>query len=168
MTERTRLANGIQGRHVLAGLAGFFGLMLLANAIFVYFAVATFSGGDTSKPYQKGLRYNQTIAADARQAERAWQAEVGYSESSGMLQLSLRDKMGAPVKELRVAAKLSRPATDREDRRVVLKEASAGVYATRVDLAPGVWVISIVSRQAGEGRADAHQLKRRLLVEASP
>ena len=66
MTARTWFANGIQGRHVLAGLAGFFGLMLLANAVFVYFAVATFSGGDTSKPYQKGLHYNQTIAADAR------------------------------------------------------------------------------------------------------
>ena len=35
--------------------------------------LATFSGGDTSDPYRKGLHYNETLAAAERQAERGWQ-----------------------------------------------------------------------------------------------
>jgi nitrogen fixation protein FixH len=166
MTARTWFANGIEGRHVLAGLIGFFGVMVLANAVFVYFAVATFSGGDTSKPYQKGLDYNQTIAADARQAERGWRSEIGYDDKTGVLKLSFHDKTGAPVTGLHVSAKLSRPATDREDRRVVLQEASEGVYAGAADLAPGLWVISVASRETG--RTSAYRLKRRLFVAEKP
>lgn len=167
MTERSWFANGVQGRHVLAALVGFFGVMVLVNAVFVYFAVATFSGGDTSKPYQKGLHYNQTIAADARQAERGWRSEIGYDDKTGVLTLSFRDRAGAPVMGLHVGAKLSRPATDKDDRRVVLKEASAGVYTASMDLAPGIWVISVASQQAGED-ASAYRLKRRLFVAEKP
>ena len=58
MTARTSPANGIAGRHVLWGLIGFFGVIFAVNAIFVYAAEETFSGGDTSDPYRKGLNYN--------------------------------------------------------------------------------------------------------------
>lgn len=168
MTARAWFADGIQGRHVLAGLIGFFGLMALANAIFVYFAVSTFSGGDTAKPYQKGLDYNQTLEVDALQTARGWRTELNYDDKTGKLRLAFSDRTGAPVTGLHVGAKLSRPATDKEDRRVVLKEASAGVYAASVDLAPGLWVISVASREAGERRASAYRLKRRLLVAETP
>jgi nitrogen fixation protein FixH len=168
MTARAWFARGIEGRHVLGGLAGFFGVMLLANAIFVYFAVATFSGGDTSKPYQKGLDYNQTLEADALQGARGWQSEVAYDDKTGVFSLSVQDREGAPVGGLHIGAKLGRPATDMDDRHVVLKEASTGVYAASVDLAPGLWVISITSREAGEDGAGAYRLKRRLFVAERP
>ena len=51
MSERAWLAKGIEGRHVLIGLVAFFGVMLVANGIFVYYALETFAGGDTSDPY---------------------------------------------------------------------------------------------------------------------
>ena len=54
MSERAWLAKGIEGRHVLIGLVAFFGVMLVANGIFVYYALETFAGGDTSDPYRKG------------------------------------------------------------------------------------------------------------------
>ena len=168
MMSRSWLANGVQGRHVLAALCGFFGLMLLANALFVYFAVSTFSGGDTSKPYQKGLHYNQTIAADARQAERSWQPEIAYDDQTGLLSLSIHDSAGAVVSGLHVSVKLGRPATDKDDRRVILKESPAGVYGATVELDPGLWMISIASRHTGEARASAYRLKRRLLVTERP
>ena len=52
-----------KGAMCLSALIAFFGIMLIANGIFVYFAVATFSGGDTSNAYRKGLNYNDTLAA---------------------------------------------------------------------------------------------------------
>jgi nitrogen fixation protein FixH len=168
MTARTRLADGIQGRHVLAALVAFFGVMFVVNAIFVYFAVATFSGGDTSDPYRKGLHYNDTLAAAQRQEERGWQTEVAYESETKRLTLSFLDKAMAPVAGLHVAATLGRPATDQEDRRVVFKEASHGVYDATVDIPPGFWLISIDSRREGDGLADAYRLKRRLFVAETP
>ena len=114
MTARTWLADGIQGRHVLAALVAFFGMMFVANAIFVYFAVATFSGGDTSDPYRKGLHYNDTLEAAQRQEERGWHTEVAYDGKTRRLTLSFLDKAMAPVAGLHVAATLGRPATDHE------------------------------------------------------
>ena len=69
-------ANGIAGRHVLWGLIGFFGVIFAVNAIFVYAAEETFSGGDTSDPYRKGLDYNASARAAERQAERGWQTDI--------------------------------------------------------------------------------------------
>lgn len=166
--RRPWFADGIEGRHVLFGLVAFFGVMLLANAIFVYFAVATFSGGDTSDPYRKGLHYNETLDEAERQAQRGWRTEVEYDDKTGRLQLSVVDKERAPVMGLRVGAMLSRPATDKEDRKVVLAEASQGVYVASVDLAPGLWVISVASHRVGESAGDAYRLKRRLRVAGRP
>lgn len=168
MTVRVPSGKAIQGRHVLWSLIGFFGVMFVVNAILVYLAVATFSGGDTSDPYRKGLDYNATLKADERQAERGWQTEVAYDKKAERLQLSVLDKNAAPITGLRVGAKLSRPATDKEDRQIALAEMSQGVYAATVDLAPGVWVISVASRGAHESRSAAYRLKRRLFVAAKP
>jgi nitrogen fixation protein FixH len=168
MTARTWFAEGVQGRHVLAGLVAFFGVMLLANAIFVYFAVATFSGGDTSKPYQKGLAYNQTIQADAIQAERGWRTEIGYR--AGRFTLQVTNRTGDPVTRLHVAAEFARPATEKDDRRVILQEVSDGRYESALQLAQGLWVVSIASRREGDPQESAYRyrLKQRLYVAGTP
>ena len=51
MSEGQWLVDGLKGRHVLMSLIGFFGLMLIANGLFVYFALSTFTGSD-SIPYR--------------------------------------------------------------------------------------------------------------------
>jgi len=168
MTARASSPKVLEGRHVLWGLIGFFGVMFFVNAIFVYFALSTFSGGDTSDPYRKGLHYNDTLKAQERQTERGWQTEVEYDDKTRQLRLSFLDKTAAPITGLRIGARLSRPATDREDRRIDLAEMSQGVYAATVDLAPGLWVISVASRKGGERSGGAYQLKRRLFVADRP
>jgi nitrogen fixation protein FixH len=160
MTART-----VQGRHVLAALVAFFGVMMLVNAIFVYFAVATFSGGDTSKPYQKGLDYNQTIYADAAQTEHGWKAELDYRADT--LTIRFVDRTGAPVTSLDVAVELTRPTTDKDDRRLILKEVSEGRYSAAIALPEGLWVVSATSGPKDEG-GGAYRLKRRLYVAGTP
>jgi nitrogen fixation protein FixH len=168
MTARASSPKVLEGRHVLWSLIGFFGVMFIVNAIFVYFALSTFSGGDTSDPYRKGLHYNDTLRAQERQTERGWQTEVEYDDKTRQLRLSFLDRTAAPITGLRIGARLSRPATDREDRRIDLAEMSQGVYAATVDLAPGLWVISVASRKGGERSGGAYQLKRRLFVADRP
>jgi len=161
-----RIAGGINGRHVLMGFIGFFGLIFLANGLFVYFALATFSGGDTSDPYRKGLNYNDTIAEAERQAEQGWRTELAYDAEAGQLRLSFRDKAAEPVSGLHLDATLSRPATAKEDRSVKLTEVSQGVYAGDVRLAPGAWVVSVESDD--EGANQDYRLKQRLFVAERP
>jgi nitrogen fixation protein FixH len=158
----------IKGRHVLLGLIAFFGIMLLANAIFLYLAVTTHSGGDTSNAYQKGLHYNATLEAAKEQAAGGWKNELAYDDETGRLTLKVLDQATAPITGLHVGAKLGRPATDREDRRVVLKETVEGTYAATLDLTPGTWVVAIASRRDGEGPTSAFRLKRRLVVAETP
>lgn len=156
-------ANGIEGRHVFMGLLVFFGVMLVANGVLVYFAVGTFSGGDKANPYQSGLRYNETISAAEQQESLGWQNEITYDDGSGRITLHILDKNLKPVGGLKHSATVSRPATDREDQAVEFEEISQGIYMADVRLAPGNWVVSFVSRQ-GEGGDPVYRMKRRLII----
>ena len=57
----------ITGRHVLIGLIVFFGVMLVANGIFLYTALTTYSGVVSNEPYRKCLNYNERILAEKHQ-----------------------------------------------------------------------------------------------------
>jgi nitrogen fixation protein FixH len=161
------LTNGLQGRHVLLWLIGFFGLMLIANGIFLYCALATFSGGDTD-PYRKGLHYNDTLAAAQHQAEQGWNAALSYDAKAERLALGLTDRLAQPVTGLHIEAAVSRPATDKEDRKLPLEEEAPGVYASEIKLGPGQWVISAATPDEGNTSVPTYQLKQRIRVEAVP
>ena len=75
MSGTAWFANEIRGRHVLIGMIAFFGLIFLANGIFLYYALTTFGGGEKGSPYRSGLRYNETLAEAARAAELGWKAD---------------------------------------------------------------------------------------------
>jgi nitrogen fixation protein FixH len=160
-------ANGIEGRHVLMGLVAFFGVMLVANGLLVYYALGTFSGGDRPDPYRSGLTYNETIAAGERQAALGWQSEIAYDPAAARLTLRFADKAAEPVSGLRLDGQLTRPATDREDQGLAFTEVSPGVYAAEVALGPGRWVLSVESL-LDEGGEPLHRLKRRLFVADRP
>ncbi len=141
--------------------------MLAANSFLVYYALDTFSGGDRPDPYRSGLNYNDTIEAAKRQEALGWQGDIAYDDSLDRLTLSMLDKAEAPVTGLNLAATVSRAATDREDNAVDFSEVSPGVYTTDIELAPGLWIISLASREP-EGGDPSYRLKRRLFVADRP
>lgn len=159
-------AEGLQGRHVLYALFAFFGAMLIANGIFLYYALATFGGGDTSDPYRKGLHYNATLAEAAKQAERGWAAKLAYDK--GRIALQLRDRQDQPVRGVRIGGRVGRPATDRQDVSIELKESEPGSYTAELDLAPGQWVVQLHSNDVSSAGDPTYRLKQRLFVEVSP
>ena len=68
----------IEGRHVFYMLLGFFGVMAGVNAIFVYFALTSFSGISVEDSYLKGLDYNAEIASSKDQASRNWVGDFEF------------------------------------------------------------------------------------------
>lgn len=167
MSGTRRGGEGLKGRHVLYALFGFFGLMLVANGIFLYYALTTFGGGDSGgSPYQKGLRYNETIAAAEKQTERGWAATLRYEK--GRIALTLIDRQDQPVRGVRLEGNVGRPATDRQDLKVELKEEAPGSYAAAVDLGPGQWVVQLHSDDLTVSGDPTYRLKQRLFVDAAP
>jgi nitrogen fixation protein FixH len=167
MSEGQWFANGVKGRHVLMSLIGFFGVMLIANGLFVYFALSTFTGSD-SDPYRRGLHYNETLAAAERQAEKGWQSSLSYDEGKRRLSLDLTDLQSRPITGLQIGAVVGRPVTDKEDHSLVLKEGASGVYSAEIELPPGQWVVSAATPDEPGSGVPAYQLKQRLNVKATP
>ena len=161
-------ANGLNGRHVLLALIGFFGVMLVVNAIFTYYAIATFGGGDTSKPYQKGIRYNETIAAAERQVVRGWQGAVSYTPQAKRLAVNLSDRSGGPVPGVELTGLVGRAVTDKDDVRLQFTEQAPGVYVAEARLEPGQWIVSAESRDLTATGQPLFRLKKRLVVESRP
>lgn len=161
-------ANEIRGRHVLIGMIAFFGVIFLANGIFLYYALTTFGGGEKGSPYRSGLRYNETIAEASRAAERGLQGRLSYDGTSGILSLVVRDKNGEPVAGLHFDADVGRPATDREDLSAKLREIGSGNYVAELILAPGQWVVQLQSQELSREAEPTYRLKQRVIVPEAP
>ncbi|RMF08191.1 MAG: hypothetical protein D6773_02800, partial [Alphaproteobacteria bacterium] len=139
----------IEGRHVLYGLFAFFGVMLLANGIFLYFALDTYNGLETQNAYREGLGYNARIEHEARQAARGWQPRAHYDGATGRLVLEVSDRRGNGVAGLAIRGELRRPVTDREDRTLAFREVAPARYSADVALAPGQWIVILDLQAAG-------------------
>jgi nitrogen fixation protein FixH len=168
MTGTAWFSNEIRGRHVLIGMVAFFGLIFLANGIFLYYALTTFGGGEKGSPYRSGLRYNETLAEAKRAAERGLEGRLSYDVQAGRLSLALRDKNGEPVAGLHLAANVGRPATDREDLSTKFREIEGGVYVAELTLAPGQWVVELHSNELSRDGDPTYRLKRRVIVPEAP
>lgn len=159
---------GIRGVHVLLALAAFFGVVFAMNGLLVYKAVTTHSGLVAQEPYRKGLAYNQRIEADERQQTTGWTDTVTLSPS-GRLEVIVRDRLGAPVSGLVVAAILGRPSTVRHDVRTTLAETVPGTYvADAGPTEPGAWLVALEAREPGSPVASAdpaYRSKRRLWLK---
>ena len=139
----------ITGRHVLYGLLAFFGAVIAANAVFIYLAVESFTGLSTDNPYQRGLEYNQTLAARQAQAALGWQGTIAYAEKAdgaGRLAATLHTAGGLPLEDLRVTGQIRRPTHDGLDQDLVLTRSAAGTYATDITLPErGQWDVTLVA-----------------------
>ena len=167
MHGKSALDYELTGWHVLLSLVAFFGAMLLVNGIFVYYALGTFGGGDTSDPYRKGLHYNDTLAEAAAQDERGWHTELSYDRSAGQLSLLLRDKEGRALRGLAVVSTIERPATDKDDMALKLVESEPGVYSGKARFASGQWLVAATVEDPA-ARSAPYRLKQRLFIPETP
>ncbi|MCB1884773.1 MAG: FixH family protein [Geminicoccaceae bacterium] len=125
----------------------FFGFLFAADGLMAWLAVTTFTGLETSSPYEKGLAYNDTLATVRRQKELGWTTVVRLDRRG--LVLAAADREGRPLRDATVAARLVRPADGRLDRTLVLTETRPGRYEAPFDLpAKGLWVVRSEVRTA--------------------
>lgn len=161
MTARTM--KQLTGRHVLYTLFGFFGVMLIANGIFVYFALTTFNGLESPTAYQDGVDYNARIQAERRQAALGWKHEI-LLRAEGVLVVSLKDRSGLAVTGLTIRGTLARPASDRFTRDLVFQEAEPGRYKVELEgIQGGNWIAALSATDASANAI--YRLKERLWLK---
>jgi len=167
MVSNIHRERGLQGRHVLMAVLGFFGTVFLANGVFLYAALSTYTGVVAQEPYRKGLEYNERIAAGQRQEQLGWTAKATLTREDG-LNIVLQDAAGAPVSGLFVAGLLGRPSTNRQDRQIAFTEVEPGRYsAPSDDLEPGAWLVNLEAKWPGTGASEpVYRLRKRLWLKS--
>jgi len=145
-------------------MAGFL-VVIGVNATLIFLAQGTFSGLDTASPYERGLDYNRTLAADAAQARLGWHYDASITGENGtarVLRIHLSDRDGRPLNGLTLEAFLVRPSNQGLDLAIVPRPAGDGSYASTFALpAPGQWELRVVAR----GDDVAWQHSERLFVK---
>ncbi|WP_375206403.1 FixH family protein [Hyphococcus sp.] len=146
MPERSEEKGKLTGRHVLIMVLAFFGVMIAANVIFIRAAVESFPGVAEDKSYLEGLKYNDTLAERAAQAELGWTAEVAEvarDGEKGRIVVRLA-KDETALSSLAVDGVLKRPASADADQPLAFKALGEGLYeADVVVFAPGAWDMAL-------------------------
>ncbi|WP_299621431.1 FixH family protein [Pelagibius sp.] len=160
----------IRGKHVLFGMLAFFGVIILVNAIFVYMALNTWTGLTEENAYQKGLRYNETLAARDAQRDLGWQGAVALTaldDGSERLTVTLQDSQGIALTGLAVSAVLRRPTHEGFDQTLQFEERQSGEYETDLSLPlRGNWDLYLSARRPDTpGDAPAFEMKTRLWLK---
>jgi len=147
----------VKGWHVLAGVVGFFSVVVAVDAAFMVQAIRTYPGEVSVTPYEDGLAYNKKIARLEAQAQLGWTAAA--EAAPGAVVVTFRDKAGAPVSGLSVTGGLQRPATETGRRALAFREEAAGRYVAPAIGVRGAWDLTAVAR-AGAGHS--FEAERRL------
>jgi nitrogen fixation protein FixH len=135
------------------------------NGTLIFFAQDTFSGLDTASPYERGLDYNMTLAAEAAQERLGWQYQAAISGENGdqrTLRIRMADREGRPLRNLTLDAYLVRPSNAGQDISVTPQPVGDGTYVTSFALpAPGQWELRVVAHRGDT----AWQHSERLFLE---
>ena len=142
-----------------------FAVVIVANGALVFFAAGSWTGLETEDAYDKGVSYNETLAAAREQAALDWQ--VGITLAPGddgrvRLEATFRDRNGRPPRLTAVTARLIRPTHSGHDLVLPLTKLENGRYGTETMFPlPGQWDVRIRAEHAG----GSYQATRRVVIE---
>lgn len=147
-----------RGRFVPWVIAAFFLSFMIPLICFTVIAFRHPPSEVTPQAYEKGVTYNQTLAAEAAQKALGWQ--VTLSHADGRLTVQARDAKGVPLDNGQVEVWLIHPAQSALDRHLVLRPEGQGLYTAAAALpSPSVWTAHVTVQVA------EHQMQTRAFVE---
>ncbi len=124
------------GRHLLAILLAFFGVIFAANFTMAYFAFSSWTGLVVKNSYVASQEFNETTAALEKSALGV---AVVATYANEQLTLTLRDNAGNAVAATNVMVTLGRPSHEGEDHNIALAPKADGIYGATHSLAKGQW-----------------------------
>ncbi len=142
----------VTGRHVLAWLGAFFGVMFIANIALIYFALHTLHGSELENPYDASQAFNKRIADARAQDARGWKANVlTRAEGPGeRVMVEFRDRRGVPISDLSVTARFQHPFDAAQDRQATLASDGVDYEGIATPVPPGRWTLVIEASRGAE------------------
>jgi nitrogen fixation protein FixH len=144
------------GRHMLAWLIAFFGVILAVNLTLAYFANSTWSGLVVENGYVASQSFDKDLAKARAQDALGW--SVGMSHANDRVRLTFADGQQQKIAGLAIAGQLRRPTSDRFDQALTFSDTGGGVYSAPAKLAPGIWEVEVDAK--GDGVDDYHKIFR--------
>ncbi len=145
MTESSADASAkpFTGRHMLALVCSFFGVVIAVNVTMALFATGSWTGLVVKNSYVASQHYNELLAEARVQDAKGWTSALTYADGSLLFELRTRD--GTGLSGARVDATLSRPVGVEQDHTIALTEDRPGVYRHGVTLARGIWNVEVLA-----------------------
>jgi nitrogen fixation protein FixH len=147
------------GRHMLAIMLAFFGVIIAANLTMAIFALTSWTGLVVQNSYVASQEFNDRAQAGRAQAALGWDGELAYAQ--GVLRYTLVRDNGAPVALTGVEVTLGRPAYEADDITIELSPTDGGGFGGEIVLGDGQWVVRV---SAEAGLANPYLDIRRILV----
>lgn len=148
MRSATFKPREFKGRHMLAIMISFFGVIIGVNLTMAYFANSTWSGLVVANGYVASQSFDEDKARAMAQDALGWKIDLAHAPQQ--VTLAFADRSGAPIAGLAMTGTLRRPTTDRNAQALVFAQAQPGVYEAPAALAPGIWEVDVkASRDDG-------------------
>lgn len=150
-------SSGMQRRDKLIPLyfVAFFAVVALVDGVMATLAIRTQTGLVTDHAYEKGIAYNQLIAAEEKQEALGWKSTLRME--NGKLIFNLKDAQGNALLPERAQAHFMRPTQANMDFEVSLQGAATPVAFP----AKGLWDVRVYATMRGV----TYQQTQRLVVE---
>lgn len=152
----------LTGRHVLAMLLAFFGIIIAVNTVMAYLANSTWSGLVVENGYVASQSFDKDLAKAKAQEALGW--DVGFSFNRSGIRLTFLDSKGEAIESLAITGKLERTVTDKEDQALTFTHMGGGVYSAPARLARGLWEVEVDGK--GDGVSDYHKIFRFFVKDA--
>lgn len=158
-TTDNHTQGGFTGRHMLAIMVAFFGVIIIVNVTMAITATTSWTGFVVKNSYVASQEFNGKAREARAQAALGWTATVKVSD--GTVRFALADAGGAPMAMGGGTATFRRPVSDADDTVAALKAAADGSLAGAVALADGVWIVEV---EADAGLEHPFRETRRLTM----
>lgn len=137
------------GKHMLAVMLAFFGVIVAVNLTMATFARTSWSGLVVKNSYVAGQEFNRKAEEGREQAALGWTPE--FSVNDGVLRFALTDAEGKPARLEGGTASLRRPVGDADDAEIALVATSDGLEAP-LGVTDGAWIVELHAVVAGMDR----------------
>lgn len=157
MTTRTaRKSFEFTGRHMLAVMLAFFGVIIAVNFTMAYLATSSWSGLVVENTYVASQEFNGKSATIRAILASGIKGDTTVTPGKVSYRLTLPGDV--PVIADRVTLHFKRPVGDRQDFVLDMVPAGGGQYVAEHAVAPGHWIVEAIAVK--DGRTVMHDANR--------
>ncbi|GGI72272.1 cytochrome oxidase [Polymorphobacter multimanifer] len=130
-------ARRFTGRHMLAAMLGFFGIIIAVNFTMAWFASSTFGGTVVDNSYVASQKYNQWLAAARAQEALGWTVAMTLDPARHV-------EVTASLPATRVTGTATHPLGRLPEQALAFVQTGEGRYRATTPLPPGRYLVRII------------------------